>query len=279
MVRAMSTLEGSYRLTRIISIKKTLYLVHGLLLFVLALVLMMYSGASFDPFFIPVDSFIYFVILMMFVILLESFFFRMLEIKYNPSTSRKFLMAKNSIRTALMITIICMVFAGLLLAPFVVDNLEAQIGKETTFQSNQNIRIATGDHLGLTKLDSVRIELVSVSGGSPHVYLMKEEDVAAYLKNPDEKILQKSQNYFYSNIDEPLTLAPRTQDEYEEFVLFFIVTDGGSGKARVTFTTSVSERFTTVVPLLLVGLGVANIAWVVYLAPIKKKYQKGSIYA
>ncbi|MCK4717756.1 MAG: hypothetical protein KAT70_03715, partial [Thermoplasmata archaeon] len=89
-------MEGSYRLTTITKAKKKVYVIQIISLVAMSFLLLLYGGMNLSPFYLPVDSFIYFVMIMLLVLLLESFFFRILEIKFTQSGSRKFLMAKNS---------------------------------------------------------------------------------------------------------------------------------------------------------------------------------------
>src|SRR4030042_452726 len=101
-------LEDSIRLSRIRRIKIMLYIVQVVLLvsmaFLFAFVL---GGATLKPtLYLPLDTFATLMVLLLLIICVESFFFRILEIRFARSSSARHLMAKNSMRRSLLIALV-----------------------------------------------------------------------------------------------------------------------------------------------------------------------------
>ena len=99
-------IEGSFRLLAFRRMKRRIFLMEVVLLLSIASVLMVFMGASVNPFYIPLDYFL----LMMFVLVLllvpESQYLSLLEIAQTKSKSGKYLMARNNVRNATAIIVL-----------------------------------------------------------------------------------------------------------------------------------------------------------------------------
>lgn len=278
MVRARTSLEGTYMLTRILKIKKWLYIGQLALLLGLGAVLLIFGGASRDPLYIPVTSFLYFVIVMLFVISIESFFFRIIEIRYSPSESRKFLMAKNSSSKALTIIIISGIIAGILFAPPFDDFASNRLSKNETLDArNDNVPFTTQDRLGLSKVEGVT---VTISGGSGYVYILSPQDKDDFLAGDFSALDRKlNPDPFLDHIDPTFEYVPNSDEFTEYYVVYNSASDtGDTVKIDVHVKSAMSRTFLFYVPLLAVAFAVSNLVWMFYLRPIQKKYATASIY-
>lgn len=273
MPASSKVLEDSIRLARIRNIKKMLYIVQTTMLFALAiLIIFIMGGAQIEPvFYLPLDSFAAVMVLLLLVICLEGFFFRIMEIKFARSSSARHLMAKNSIRAALMIAAVSSVVTITLMAPQVLSVVENAGEQSKALTSNMDLSFWSRDPLALMKVSSVTV----TAPETVEVYLV---DDAVYEKNA-------------GNIEELFFLRLNRQDYVvqgalsitvppAEHSLFHIVlNDYGEGVvATVTFEKESSETFTGIVALLALAFVVSNIAWAAYLMPIERKYSEGSIY-
>jgi len=111
-------LEGSYRLIRIKRIKLGFFLLQIILGLALGIVIAFLIGARLDPLFFPVDIFLFIFLLMMLFIAIEAIYFKGVEIRYTRSKSRRFLIARNSIRRSAAILGVSFLCLILLLLPF-----------------------------------------------------------------------------------------------------------------------------------------------------------------
>ncbi len=154
-------LEGSYRLIRIKRIKLGFFTLQIVLAIVLGLVVAMFLGARFEPLFVPLDVFAFSFLLLMLIIAAEAVYFKGLELRYTRSRSRKFLIARNSIRKSsviLALAVLCVIF---LMVPFSAEKIAEmhpqtdsdtlQIGEDGAFTFD------TQDSLGLTRVTRITI--------------------------------------------------------------------------------------------------------------------------
>src|SRR5512136_1767290 len=149
-------LEDSIRLSKIRRIKLTLYIVQTVALVGLAfLVVLIMEDARITPtLYLPLPSFIAVLILLLLIICIESFFFRMLEIRFARSSSARHLMAKNSMKRALIIAIITGVFTLVLTLPSILGAVEdASSGSEIISADSEPPSFWSTDPLELTAVE------------------------------------------------------------------------------------------------------------------------------
>jgi len=274
MSRQMSVLEGAYRLTTINKAKRMVYVIQVLTMIGLTFLLLIYGGMSLQPFYMPLDSFVYFIIIMFMVLMVESLLFRVLEIRFTKSESKKFLMAKNSIRKAVTFMLMALIFAVLLLAPFTANTIEGTLGKdgEVGVGIEESIQIQSRDLLGLTRLESITLTMAPTVRG--HAYLLTEEQFTAY-SNGNEGILNESLRRSIMGSAVSFENFPASFVLYHLLILSPINPDA---VVSVSIRTSPSPTFFTLVPVLLLVMVGVSIANVVYMTPLKREYAAGSIY-
>jgi hypothetical protein len=275
-------LEDSIRLSRIRRIKLTLYIVQAVMLVALGfLLIFVVGGARMTPhLYVPLDSFLAVLVLLLLIICLESFFFRMLEIKFARSSSARHLMAKNSIKRSVIVAIVAGIAAMILTVPSIVNAVE-----EST---QQTIVVSPGvdppsffssDIMNLMKTSEVDV----TASKQVQVYLLEDEVFSANWvpDSPEAMNLMYSyrlnRNNYVVSENQVLTI------EIPEagFVLYYLVLndmENPDTSIRVEIVKDLSGTFTGIVSLLMIAFVVANVAWVAYLIPIERKYAAGSIY-
>ncbi len=269
MAREMSVLEGTYRLTTILKAKKMVFIIQVVTLVTIATVLLFHGGFSLVPFYLPLDSFIYFVLVMLLVVTVEEFLFRILEIRFTQSDSRRYLMAKNTIRKSIILLIITVSVAVFLLLPVTSNTIEKSLGTEEVIESGEVYTFSTRDVLGLTRVSYVQATPVE---GTGTIYLMNEEQYKAYtggntaiLSTVPQRTVQNTVSiYVFSSTYE------------KRYVLF--LADGGEGRVKISLATTAAPTFFTFVPILLFLMAGVEVVAIVYMTPIKKKYIAKSIY-
>src|SRR5512136_2166650 len=123
MSRHREMLEGEAYWGRIRGIKRRLFILEIVLIAVLGCVLVFFSSEfQTNPFFIPFDTLLWFIIIMAFVIEIEGFVFRIMQMRIAKSDSTKHLMTINSMRKADVIVIIAALIAVMFLTPAIVDS-------------------------------------------------------------------------------------------------------------------------------------------------------------
>jgi len=267
-------LEDSIRLGRIRAIKRTIYVVQIALLIALAFLFVFVLGdAAFKPrLYLPIDQFIAVLTLVILIICVQSFFFRLLEIKFARSSSARHLMAKNSITHSFLIAIVSGVVTVMLMVQPVLAVAEDATQKTVTISSTDDFTFWTNDPLALMRVSELRASCTE----AVELYLVDDSDYQQY----DGVIPQMYSlriNRIDFEVDGSLTIEVPTMS-YS--MLHLVVNDIASPGASVTVevVNDTSGTITGMVAILCMAFVVANVAWIAYLTPIRKKYAQGSIY-
>jgi len=270
-------LEDSIRLSKIRRIKLTLYIVQtGALVGLAFFIVFVMHGARLTPtLYLPIASFVAVVVLLLLIVCIESFFFRILEIRFARSSSARHLMAKNSIKRSLLIALVTGVAALILAVPSILGALEDARQVETTVSAFEvPPEFYSSDPLGLMDVEKV----VVVASQIVEVYLVTEDVYALHKGDLEElyslRLNRPSTQYL---VDEELTIRI-TGTEYVKYVLVLNDMDNPGTPATFTLVKSVSSTFTGVILLFMIAFVVSNLAWIAYLIPIERKYSSGSIY-
>lgn len=273
-------LEDSIRLSRIRKIKLSLYIVQAVMLVALGIVLIFFvGGAMVKPtLYLPLDSFLAVLVLLLLIICLESFFFRILEIRFARSSSARHLMAKNSIKRSIILVIIAGVVVVMLAVPSVLQAIE-NAGERTVvvLQSSEPVSFYSSDPFNLAKTDEVIVK----SSKTVRMYLVDDEVYSQYFGSAD--FLSRMEQYRLNweptqyIVDNEITITVPSAG----FVKYHLVLndmDNPSTSATIVIPKEASGTFTGIASLLLIAFVVANAAWIAYLIPIERKYSVGSIY-
>ena len=269
-------LEDSIRLAKIRRIKWTLYIVQLIMLVALAILLIFVMGdAQIRPvLYLPLDSFVAVMVLLLLVVCVESFFFRVMEMRFARSSSAKHLMAKNSIRSAIMIAVVAGIVAVLLVAPPVLSVIQNASSRTSVLSAEEPITFWSRDPLALqvmveveiTAVNTVEVYMVNGELFDEENWSISQMFIFRMNKNPAEYV-----------VDDNLIIEVPEAD-HTKYVLVLNDLENPGSVATVTILRDVSGILTGVVSLLAIAIVVANVAWVAYLMPIERKYSKGSIY-
>ena len=274
-------LEDSIRLSKIRKTKLTLYIVQAVMLVALGFILVfVVGGATLKPhLYLPFDSFLAVVVLLILIICIESFFFRILEIRFARSTSARHLMAKNSIKRSLIIAIVAGIAVVILGVPSILGGIESTGSKTLSLSTRADPpSFFSSDPFALTKTTEVKVQSTRVV----QVYLLDEEVFSQYYYSEDSMTLMYSYRLNRDPgsyiVNQELTITIPNGAGHKKYYLVLNDMDNPGTSATATIERELSGTFTGVMTLLLIALVVTNIAWVAYLVPIERKYSSGSIY-
>ena len=271
-------LEDSIRLSRIRMIKLSLYTIQAVMLIALAFLLIFVLGdASISPvLFLPLNSFIAVMVLLLLILCLESFFFRILEIRFARSSSARHLMAKNSIKRSVLIAIVTGILAMMLAVPSIRGGIE-NYGNTTTEVSPNTVAPAfySSDVFALISV----VEVQTTAPKHVQVYLLEDSVYSKYNGSMEAYYtFRLNTNDFEVVPDSTTTITIPNSGSYVKYRLVLNDMQNPGTSATIVIEKQMSSTFTGIVSLLLISLLVANIAWVAYLMPIERKYSVGSIY-
>jgi len=274
-------LEDSIRLSKIRKTKLTLYIVQAIMLVALGFILVIVvGGATLKPhLYLPFDSFLAVVVLLLLIICIESFFFRILEIRFARSTSARHLMAKNSIKRSLIIAIVAGIAVMILGVPSILGGIESTGSRTLSLSTPADpSSFFSSDPFALTKTTEVKVQSTRVV----QVYLLDEEIFNQYYYSEGSMTLMYSYRLNRDPgsyiVNQESTITIPNDAGHKKYYLVLNDMDNPGTSATATIERDLSGTFTGTMTLLLIALVVTNIAWVAYLVPIERKYSSGSIY-
>ncbi len=274
-------LEDSIRLSRIRKIKRSLYAMQAAMLIALAFILIFILGnASITPIlFLPLNSFIAVMVLLLLLLCLESFFFRMLEIRFARSSSARHLMAKNSIKRSIVIAAITVVLAITLAVPSLRGGIE-NYGRSMidinpnavtpSFYSSDVFALASVYQVDVTAPKEVQVYLLEDKVFQDH--LGEADSMSSYYT------LRLNLNNYQVVPDATTTILVPGGGDYVKYRVVLNDMQNPGTSATMVIQKEMSSTFTGITSILLIAFVAANVAWIAYLMPIERKYSVGSIY-
>jgi len=243
------------------------------------LLIFVLGNASISPvLFLPLNSFIAVMVLLLLILCLESFFFRILEIRFARSSSARHLMAKNSIKRAVLTAIVTGIFAMMLAVPSIRGGIEDY--GQTTTEVSPNAEAPAFYSSDVFSLISV-VDVQLTAPKEVQVYLLEDSVYRQYKGNGSMAAyytFRLNTNDFKVIPDSTTTITVPDTGSYVKYRLVLNDMQNPGTGATIVIQKQMSSTFTGIVSLLLIALLVANIAWVAYLMPIERKYSVGSIY-
>lgn len=273
-------LEDSIRLSRIRRIKLTLYTVQAVMIVALGfLVVFVLGEARVKPtLYLPINSFMAVLVLLLLILCLESFFFRILEIRFARSSSARHLMAKNSIKRSIVIAIVTGVLAILLAVPGVRGSIEGAGQSTIDVSANSPPAFYSSDVFALIEVKEIQLRCqkpVQVYLIDNEVYQRNAGDISAlysYRLNTEDYVIDPD------SLPLTVTIPPMGYTKYYVVLNDHLNKTYEGTSATMVVVKTFSSTFTGIVSLFLIAFVVANAAWIAYLMPIERKYSAGSIY-
>jgi magnesium-transporting ATPase (P-type) len=269
------TLEGGWRLERIRRMKLYLYVVQIVSVFAIAIFLIMVGkGFSLKPFYLPINSFIYFVLLMGLVIGAESFAFTVLEIRFTQSASSKYYMAKKFTRRALAIIVISVIIIIILWVPVISKTIEDTLSTSGDIDGVKDF--SNKDPMGLTAVDGITITSV---GGTANIYVVSESNYNLYKSNITLLSAHRVNGNDYS-VSESLPTMTFAFPDADYGTFHMVVDDLGGTPTPISYTLhkNISHTFMDYVPLFALLFIIVYAVAIVYLQVMIRKYAVGAIY-
>jgi hypothetical protein len=271
--------EGGYRIASIRRVKKYLYIVQIVIILVFATYLI-FAGGGFGlkPFYLSVNSFIYFVMIMLLVIAVESFVFTTLEMRFLKSDSTKQYLSKMQVRRAFYVIGISAVLVFLLWAPFITSALENTMSSSDTVVADSKSvpevkSFFNDDPLGVTTVKKATFQ----STGPATVYIVSEANWLQFGGQSKEGIGQYRINTNQYTVNTTLTLDIPELSHSKYYVLVYSDT-GAAVSIDYKLSSGMSATLYSFVPILALMFIIAYGAWGAYLTLRSSGYTKDAIY-
>lgn len=271
--------EGGYRIASIRRVKRYLYIVQILIILVFASYLIVAGGGfGLKPFYLSVNSFIYFVLIMLLVIAVESFVFTILEMRFMKSNSTKHYISKMQVRRSAYVIIACAIVVFLLWAPFITQAMgNAMSSSDSVVADSKSVaEIKTfynDDPLGITSVKSATFQ----SDGPATVYIVSEANWLQYGGQGKDVIGQYRINTNQYTLNTSLTINFPELAHSNYYVLVY--SDTGV-QVAITYHLSndISSTLQNFVPVIALLFIVVYGIWGAYLTMRSRGFTKGAIY-
>jgi hypothetical protein len=271
--------EGGYRVASIRRVKRYLYIIQILIILVFASYLIFAGGGfALKPFYLSINSFIYFVMIMLLVIAVESFVFTSLEMRFLKSDSTKQYLSKMQVRRSFYVIGVCAVLVFLLWAPFITNALENTMssGDTVVADSKSVAEVKTffnDDPLGVTAVKKATFE----SSGPATIYIVSEANWLQFGGQSKEGIGQYRINTNQYTANTTLTVDIPELSHSKYYVLAYSDT-GAPVSISYKLSSGMSATLYSFVPILALLFIVAYGGWGAYLTMRSSGYKKDAIY-
>ena len=274
-------LEGSYRLIRIKKIKHGFYLMQVILALVISSTVSYMMGMRFEPFFLPTDLFLFVMLIFGAALVGEGVYFRGMEMKYTKSKSRRFLIARNSIRASAVIIILSGLVILLLFIPATDNHLSNNFEELTVNNINDASLRLDADGGGNDTL-SFNIQSHPPMGMVKLKDLMLSQDTGTnldmdVLNGHGERLIRRGIN---SDVENTYDLS-----EYSSSRTDFTVIISNPEPVPVNGTYSydldygMSNILKFFIPALLMVIMIIQMVSISIMLPLKEMYASSSIYS
>lgn len=250
-----------------------IYLYAVQLVLILAIVIFLLNtegGFSAKPFYLPLDSFIYFVILMLILFNIEGCFFRGLEMRVVKTDSAKYYMTKRSIKRSLIIIAVSAVVIVMLWVPAINDGMESVLSESGEIDGVRSFY--NKDALGLTTTNQISF----TCEGEAYVYVVTEENFLLHSGNMDQlRFYRINSNDYVVN---PSTAFNFPDSDYGKYYMVIDYRFSSVDTVQYTVHQTISTTFSSYVPLFAIFFIIVNVGWLAYLLPMSKRYSAKAIY-
>ncbi len=271
-------LEGTYQIIRVKRLEKMAYIPQGIAIVVIFFLFLHFTGAQLKPFYLPFFFPLLIISVWLLALSIESFVFRLMEIKYRKSESAKFLMAHRSMKKAFVVIIIAVIIIIITALPFIhqeVENYASPTG-EITFTGEETVYFTTRGRFDFVFINDITVELLDYQ--SPD-----DARVEILLLSLDNYAENNTHMRLNREIGDPNQATINNSFFYEmprlKFQEYYIVLRSDQ-EVTVRYHIDVYVAMERVYPFttLAIAFMTSYSVWVYVLYPIKKKYSAEGIY-
>jgi len=236
------------------------------------------EGLSIKPFFFNVNSFLFFVLIMLLVIVIEGFIFTLLEMRFIKSDSAKFIVTQRGFRSSIVWIVVMLVVLLILWQPMLPDAVEKNLGESGSLLATSNTSpvMATmfnGDAFGLTEVVHMQFE----SDGLAEIFIITEENYDLFANSGKDVLGGYRINIADYLADMSISLDFPDTVHSRFYILAYSVNDVPV-EVDYTITSNISSAMQTYIPLIALMFLVTHLVWVAYTFMIGKRYVQDGIY-
>lgn len=272
MPTSREILVRTYRLGRM---KKVISVVHSaqavLTIAIIVLITFITPDASIFPLHLPFDIYLLIVGIMLIIVDAEGFFFKSFGMKWAKSDSERFLMAKDNMKRGLIVIIVAVILIALIngAASFSQDSIDTTRDIDIHGPPVAPVFVSQ-DAFGITGILAITVQ--STDGVPLDVYILHKKDYEG--GNWGNRLnIYPGDSEGITN----LTYERESSLPYDEYVLYI---NSHNRTANVTYILNrdLSREIVLYLTIFPGVFAMINAVWVIYNLPMKKRYEKTSIY-
>ncbi len=271
-------LEGTYQIIRVKKLERMAYIPQSIAIVAIFFLFLNFTGAQLKPFYLPIFFPLLITMVWLLVLAIETFAFRLMEIKYRKSESAKFLMAHRSIKKAYVIIVISIIIFVLAATPFIHHQIEDQVSStnELTFEGEETIYFTSKGRFDFLYVDSISVELLDSFG--PDV-----AEVDIMLLSIEDHEANRTVMALNREIGHPKEATFQSDFEFEmprlKFDEYYIVLNSDQ-EVTIRYNIDVMLPGTRVYPFATIAIGfiAAYAYWIFILYNIKRRKSETNIY-
>jgi hypothetical protein len=282
MKRTRQEMEGGYRLDSIRRVKRYLYIAQtAILVFFAFFVMWTMDNISAFPFLIDLPTLLFFILLLLLIINIESFIFLRMELRYIKSHSTKYFLTRSSIRRSLVIIAVAAIAFLIFWTPFVNDAVKDAVSVRGDLQVGSAINPAGVSFMSSDPTMVVQAGKVSVDveGGSVLVFLVTEENYDKYASQGREALAMHRINVNEYTADPTLEFDLPTLEYGKYFLVLYLEVPGEDVSANVDVEIGISSGMMDIMPILAMAFMIANLVWLIYIRPMNNMLRRRAIYS
>ncbi len=277
-------LEGSYRLIRIKKVKRMFFLIQIIIAIAIACAISYLDGMRFEPFFFPTDTFLFISLIFMVAMAGEGVYFKGVEVKFTKSKSRRFLIARNSIRASGVTIILSALLIAMLLLPLTDEylsdtfendlenrgeNIPLDLGPYGSDDDTAMFELVSHHPLGLVRLNNLVVSVNSI----------ETLDLDITIRN--EKSRDLISRPLYSNQENTYDLIEYSSSNLELNAIIENTDDTtpAIGAFDYSIDYGMSTTFTLLIPIILVIMVIIQMVSISIMLPLRELYASSSIYS
>ncbi|KYK26807.1 MAG: hypothetical protein AYK23_02590 [Candidatus Proteinoplasmatales archaeon SG8-5] len=275
-------LEGSYRLIRIKRIKLIFFSVQIILGIFLGLIVALFMGMTLNPFYFPVDAFALLILIFLLIISGEAIYFKSLEVRYTRSRSRKFLIARNSVRRSAVIVVLAVLSLILLMLPITEEKITDTYRPTDDGLNDEGIRIINGgfgdfsfesqDYIGITRAESLLITINPANSPPDPVPLSVYKMTNGQVDTISTGQASTSTAFLTRNIGSHSYV-------FDTFYVHLDPVDNGEYYYIWTVESRVSPLITFYFPIIAIIFIIIELTSIGIMLPTRRKHASASIYS
>jgi hypothetical protein len=201
----------------------------------------------------------------------EGFFFKSFGIRWAKTDSERFLMSKDYMKKGIIVAISALVIMAIInVVPAMADE-GVDTTKDVLIEGHPIApEFASQDAFGITGISAISV--TSHDGVKLNVYILHKEDY--------ESGNWANRLNIYRGDSEDVVNLTYERDTYLPFDDYVLYINSKNQTANVTYTLhrDISQQIVLYLTVFSGLFAMLNAVWAIYLLPMKKKYEKTSIY-